>query len=105
MTTEIRRNFLASEVSNPVEAPAVATLDNDGNIIPAFTGGDDEGAVYGCIFVDFARRTGLRTVVNSYFQSVASGATSFGDYKTWISHNRTPQDLAALEAAQQTWGL
>lgn len=107
MTAQIRGNFLDSEVSgSPITGTSVATLNSSGNIVPnpTFMGSDDEGSVYGCIFVDFARRVGLRSAVNSYLQSAASGVFSFGGYRSWIASNR-PQRLAALEAAQQTWGL
>ena len=107
MTAQIRQDFLANEVSgSPVTGDAVATIDDEGRIVPnaSFNGSDDEGSIYGCIFVDFARRVGLRTVVNAYLRSEASGAMTFGEYKTWIRNNR-PQHLTSLEAAQQTWGL
>jgi hypothetical protein len=107
MTPQIRQDFLADELSStPVSSPAVASLDAGGNIVPnpAFAGSDDEGSVYGCIFVDFARRVGLRTAVNAYLRSAASGATSFGQYRTWIATHRQ-QHLAALNAAQSTWNL
>ena len=85
---------------------AVATLDGRGRIVPnaSLNGSDDEGSVYGCIFVDFARRVGLSTAVNAFLRSAASGATTFGEYKTWIRNNAR-EHLTALEAAQQTWGL
>lgn len=107
MTVQIRQDFLASEVSGaPVTGLPVATLDGAGHVVPnpMFGGSDDEGSVYGCIFVDFARRAGLRTAVNAYLLSATAGALTFGGYKTWIKNNQ-PQHLTALEAAQQTWGL
>jgi hypothetical protein len=111
VTAAMRQDFLNREVSgSPVEGTFVATLDGAGRVVPnpAFihegSGSDDEGSVYGCIFVDFARRVGLRTAANAYLRSAASGALSFGEYKIWVSDNH-PEHLNALQAAQQTWGL
>jgi hypothetical protein len=114
LTPQIRQDFLAREVGgSPVVSSGlpgggpIATLNSSGNIVPnpALVGaGDDEGAIYGCIFLDFARRVGLLSAVNAYFQSAADGAITFGSYRNWIKDNR-PQRLPDLEAAQQTWGL
>lgn len=113
-TAETRRAFLAQEVSASPVIPLppglgggpIATLDARGQLIPnpGLQGSDDEGSVYGCIFVDFARRVGLRTAVNAYFRSASTGAITFGAYKEWVADNR-PEHLVALEAAQQTWNL
>jgi hypothetical protein len=72
--------------------------------MPGLAGPHDEGAVFGCIFVDFARRVGMRTAVNAYFQSAATGARTFGGYKSFIA-DVLPEALSELEAAQATWGL
>jgi hypothetical protein len=110
MTAQIRQEFLVREldgtpVINDLIGPP-ATLDAQERIVPnpAFNGSDDEGSVYGCIFLDFGRRVGLRTAVNAYFRSAADGATTFGGYRSYIQNNR-PQALADLTAAQQTWDL
>lgn len=102
MTAEIRQAFLTKEASSG----SVATLGAGGKLVPnpRLGGSDDEGSVYGCIFIDFARRTGLRTAVNAYLRSASTGAMTFGGFKSWVEDNR-PEHLAALEAAQQTWGL
>jgi hypothetical protein len=115
ITPQHRQDFLAREVSGtPVTAPGsalggapIATLSSSGSVVPnpgLVGAGDDEGAIYGCIFIDFARRVGLLSAVNAYFQSAADGAISFGGYRNWIENNR-PQRLPDLEAAQATWGL
>jgi hypothetical protein len=106
ITEQIRQDFVTSELSgSPVTGVNVATLDG-GTIVPnpTFSGSDDEGSVYGCIFVDFARRVGLRTAVNAFLQSASAGALTFGEYKTFIADTR-PQNLQDLEEAQLTWGL
>lgn len=109
ITDQVRREFLNREVSvGPVPSviSPIASLGAGGAINPigGLNGSDDEGSVYGCIFVDFARRVGLRTAVNAYLRSAGSGATTFGEYKTWITNNQ-PQHLNELVAAQATWGL
>jgi hypothetical protein len=82
------------------------TLDPAGNIIPnpTFQGSDDEGSVYGCIFLDFGRRVGLRTAVNAYFRSASEGVRTVGEYRRFIRDTR-PQHLADLDAARTTWGV
>ena len=108
ITDQIRQDFLAREISGtPIAGLDVAaTLNAGGNIVPnpRFNGSDDEGSVYGCIFLDFARRVDMQTAVSAYLRSATSGVITFGGYKTWIQNN-LPQHLPALETAQATWGL
>ncbi len=107
ITPQIRQSFLDAEAAGtPADGPPVCTLDAAGNVVPGagLNGSDDEGSVFGCIFVDFARRAGLRTAVNAYLRSASSGATTFGQYRNWIRDNR-PQHLTAIDAARNTWGL
>jgi hypothetical protein len=111
MTAQIRQDFLARELSGSPDVGITggggpATLDGLNRIVPnsSFNGSDDEGSVYGCIFLDFGRQVGLRTAVNAYLRSADLGVTTFGGYKTFIANTR-PQHLPALEAAQQRWGL
>ncbi|MCE7976526.1 MAG: hypothetical protein DYH03_05060 [Nitrospira sp. NTP1] len=47
----------------------VGTLNGAGNVVPALTGDNVEGAIYGSIFLDFARRVGLREAVGRYLNS------------------------------------
>jgi hypothetical protein len=107
MTPQIRQDFFRRELSgSPVLGPAVATFDNRSRIVPnsAFNGGDDEASVYGCIFVDFARRVGLLTAVNAYLRSAAAGVFTFGAFRRWIRDNAS-EHLAQLDQARRTWGL
>lgn len=104
-TVQMRQAFFARELDGTqVEGVSVGRLNAQGRIVPSFQGTDDEGAVYGCIFVDFARRKGLRTAVNAYLRSASAGVRTFGEYKSWIAQHE-PENLADLTAAQQTWGL
>ncbi|CAH0053690.1 unnamed protein product [Clonostachys solani] len=66
-----------------------------------FSGDDDEGAVYGAIFLDFARRTTLATAVDAYHRSQA---LSFGQYKSWI-HSHMSQHTNDIDAVARTWQL
>jgi hypothetical protein len=51
-------------------------------VSPRFRGSDDdEGAIYGPIFLDFARRTTLTIAVEAHS---GSQAISFGQYKSWV---------------------
>ena len=68
---------------------------------PTVTGSDVEGAVYGAIFVDFARRVGLDVAASAYF---SANALNFGQYRSHIN-NRLPQHATALEQVRQFWGL
>ena len=62
-----------------------------------------EGAVYGAIFLDFARKpgVGLRTVVDAF---IRSKALSFGEFRTWIHSNR-PALAATIDQVKQNWRL
>lgn len=62
-----------------------------------------EGAVYGAIFIDFARRpgVGLRTVVEAY---IKSKALSFGEFRSWINTNK-PNLSATLDQVKLNWTL
>jgi hypothetical protein len=68
---------------------------------PIVSGGDVEGAVYGAIFADFARFTGLDFAASAYFKA---NAITFGEYRTFINE-RHPEFIEALENACDFWGL
>jgi len=108
MTPQIRRSFLSFQAdSGGLASTSVARLDSAGNIAPlsGLTLDDTcEGAIYGCIFLDFGRRVGLLSAVNAYLRSTAMGARTFDDYKTWIADTR-PRLVPELDAARRTWGL
>ena len=69
--------------------------------LPTVTGGDVEGAVYGAIFVDFARRVGIDFAASSYFKA---NALTFGQYRTFI-HDHHPEHSQAIDQIQTFWGL
>ncbi|MGV0029459.1 hypothetical protein [Phormidesmis priestleyi] len=70
----LRQEFFRDELSaapllqNLTGYSQAATL-NAGNVVPAFTGDNVEGALYGAIFLDFARRRGLGEAVGRYLNS------------------------------------
>ena len=68
------------------------------------TGPEREGAIYGAMFIDLARRRsvgGLQGVFNAYFNS---RATTFGEFRTW-ARRRHLGIARALPGVQRTWGL
>jgi hypothetical protein len=68
---------------------------------PILSGGDVEGAVYGAIFADFARFTGLDFAVSAYFKA---NAITFGEYRGFINR-RHPEHAEILEEICGFWGL
>lgn len=116
ITVDERRGFYRQEMDGtPALGPKVAIRsgvvgvpDTAGlaALSPPITlgGGSDEGSVLGCIFIEYARRAGLRAAVNSYLQSAADGVLTFGQFKTWVGDNDR-DNLDKLNSAQATWGL
>lgn len=62
-----------------------------------------EGAVYGAIFLDLARRRGigLARAVEAYFESKT---TTFGQFRSWIEDNK-PTWATAIAQVSTTWGM
>lgn len=73
-----------------------------GRIAPTrgVTGDRVEGAVYGAIFLDFARRQGLREAVGRF---LGSDALEFRDFRNFII-TQTDFD-AAIQATSDTWRM
>lgn len=102
---DLPRDFVLAELKDTAPywlagSPQVGQLTGD-NMRPLFTTSDDEGAIYGAIFLDFARRTTPATAVWAYFQS---HALNFRQYQSWI-HAHMPQHTAAIDAVAVTWSL
>jgi hypothetical protein len=51
-----------------------------GSVQPRFTGNEVEGAVYGALFLDLARRLGLREAAGLYLDSVEDSVLNFDDF-------------------------
>lgn len=81
----------------------VATLNAASSVVPALTGDNVEGAIYGAIFLDFARRVGLREVVGRYLNSGNNSVLSFDDFRNLIiSGSNFGGDITQVA---NTWGL
>jgi hypothetical protein len=81
----------------------VGTLNAAGNVVPALTGDNIEGALYGAIFLDFARRVGLREAVGRYLNSSDDSVLVFDDFRNLII-TETDFDNDITQVAN-TWGL
>lgn len=81
----------------------VGNLESNGSITQQLTGDNVEGALYGAIFLDFARRTSLLTAVNLYMDSVHDNVLNFDDFRNMII-NDTGYDTH-IESVASTWGL
>jgi hypothetical protein len=79
----------------------VGSVNAAGNVVPALTGDNVEGALYGGIFLDFARRTTLRDAVELYLNS--GNVLTFDDFRNLII-NATGFGNAIIQVAN-TWGL
>jgi hypothetical protein len=109
--TALRQAFFRDELSAaPLLRTAnisgyrqAGTLDTSGNIVPAFTGDDVEGALYGAIFLDFARRRGLGEAVGRYLNSSDNSVLVFNDFRNLII-TETEFDNDITQVAN-TWGL
>ena len=99
-----RRAFIEDQFARGVVGSLNGPLDT-GTVTPngGLAGSSIEGAVYGAIFLDLARRpgVGLRRAVRAYFDSKA---TTFGRFRTWVDANRT-ELTPALDDVSTTWGM
>lgn len=91
------------ETTNLTGYSRVGSLDSAGRVVPALTRDDVEGAVYGAIFVDFARRVGLREAVGQYLNSGDDSVLKFDDFRNLIIA-QTDFDSDIISVAN-TWGL
>ncbi len=107
----LRRAFFRDELSaapllkttNLTGYSQAATLNTAGSVVPMLTGDNVEGAIYGAVFLDFARRVGLREVVGRYLNSGNNNVLTFDDFRNLII-NRTNFDSHITQVAN-TWGL
>jgi hypothetical protein len=107
---QLRQAFFRDELSaNPAlgSGPAslqrytqVGRLNGTGNVAPTLTGDDVEGAVYGAIFLDFARREGLREAVGHVMRSKA---LEFDDWRNFVIRNTALDN--SVTAVANAWGL
>lgn len=73
-----------------------------GTVTPSHFGDDVEGSVYGAIYLDFARRIGLREAVGLVLDS---NATTFDQFRTHVHGRGNTQFTAAIDAVAVTWQM
>jgi hypothetical protein len=105
---DLRRAFFRDELSaQPSLAGTtgftqVATL-NGAQVVPVLTNNDVEGSIYGAVFLDLARRVGLREAVGLYLDTARANALTFADFRNQVI-NETDFDQDIIGVAN-TWGL
>lgn len=102
---ERRRAFFRDELSSnrSLGGAQVGKVDETGSVEPIARGDNVEGAVYGAIFLDFARRVGLREAVGQFLGSASENVLRFDDFRNLII---TETDFDAdIVAVANTWGL
>ncbi len=72
-----------------------------GTVTPSLIGDDVEGSVYGAIYLDFARRVGLREAVGLVLESNAT----FDQLRTHVHGHGNAQVTAAIDAVAITWQM
>jgi hypothetical protein len=108
---ELRQAFFRDELST---APLLQTtgltgyrqvgrLDATGQITPAMTGDDVEGAVYGAVFLDFARRRGLREALFRLLGSTDNDVLTFDDFQRLL--DRETDFDGDIRQVANTWGM
>lgn len=110
----LRDSFLRDELADAsllrdmTDYFKVASLDADGNVIPALEQEDVEGAIYGALFLDFARRVGLREVVGRYLNSVRDHILQFDDFRNLITNDDRSNNTDLRDPIREvanTWNL
>ncbi len=81
----------------------VGRVNAAGAVVPALTGDNVEGALYGAIFLDFARRTSLSDAVDLLLKSADSSVLAFDDFRNLLAND--PAFGSAILAVANTWGL
>lgn len=107
----LRQAFFRDELSaSPDLASAgidgylqVGKVGSAGDVVATVTGDTVEGAVYGAVFLDLARRFGLREMVGHYLNSAVDNVLTFDDFSNLLISD-TDLDAGVLEA-RQTWQL
>lgn len=98
------------EATNLTGFSQVGHLDTAGNVVPDVTEDNVEGAVYGAIFLDFARRVGLRNAVDQYLRSSDNNVLTFDDFRNLIitedAATNPPRAFGSeITQAANTWRL
>jgi hypothetical protein len=99
------RNELADDGIRTVNGRRVASLRSDGSVLPVFRGKDVEAAVYGALFVDLARRIGLREVVGLVMESAQDGVFAIPEFRLWCRRFKSNQINGEMNTVAAVWGL
>ncbi len=95
LSVSARQNAFLRENDSYAE---VGTLNPGGSVSPSLAGDNVEGAVYGAVFLDYARRVGLSKAVGEYLNSAKRNVLTFDDFRNLVS-NSDIRDVA------NRWGL
>lgn len=106
---DLRQAFFQDELSGNRSLPDVLVDDcpragqlSGGVVDPSVTTNAVEGSVYGAIYLDFARRVGLREAVGLVLDS---NALDFGDFQIYV-HGRGNQAWTdAIDEVAVTWQM
>lgn len=116
---DLRRAFFNDELSANRHLPGVlvdpcprSAILNGNTVVPSLpqppaatppvTRASVEGAVYGAIYLHFARRVGLQEAVGLV---IDSNATTFGEFQTYVQGRGNNTWTTAIDAVALTWGM
>lgn len=101
--------FIHDELSNtptlcqsPFNKEHIGVLNPDLSITPYLLGGNIEGAIYGALFLDLARRIELETVINIFLKSKAS---DFKEFKEFIIDSNNKEHINNINLVTDVWGM
>ncbi|MDN5856195.1 MAG: hypothetical protein L0K86_25805 [Actinomycetia bacterium] len=107
--SNLRRAFFRDELSSNRSLPDVlvdncprAGLLSGATVTPSVTTDAVEGAVYGAIYLDFARQVGLREAVGLVLDS---NAADFGEFQTYVHGRGNAGWAAAIDDVAVTWQM
>ena len=107
----LQQAFVADELSHQsllqttglTDYSRVGSVNAAGAVVPALTGDNVEGALYGAIFLDFARRTSLSDAVELLLKSADTNVLAFDDFRNLLAND--PAFGSDIIAVANTWGL
>ena len=107
----LRQNFFRDELSlEPDLADLLGGYVQAGRrsgtgVEARITGDDVEGAVYGAVFLDLARRVGLREMVGRYLNSGPVNVSTFDDFSNLLLADPDMDFTDDVLAVRATWSL
>jgi hypothetical protein len=105
----LKTSYLARQCLRIIFAPdyvQVGSLNASGGIVPAsgLTGDNVEGALYGGIFLDYAKRTSMAVAMGEYLSSSRHNVLTFDEFSSYVVSINTNNANELMHAAT-TWGL